>query len=257
MPGIAGVRKIALYALPTDILAPSWSLVAGSADPLYPLANLTDKDAANPFKATGATATIRATVASTTVEAVAVIGHNRGNTSWTLSSGAGAMGSLTVPADAEDGLPLSPWRDLRTQANTTSTTFDIAIPTGTGNAYVGELIWVETLRTMRVVWGTVHTDIHIAEERRTAYGIRLIEDLGVRLRRYQARVSHPNELAAMLTLYRACKGIVLPFLLIPDDIVNEAIYVRFLNPLLEQELEDPVHYNTPIEVEECSPGVIA
>lgn len=109
---------------------------------------------------------------------------------------------------------------------------------------------------MRSVWGVQHPEAHLAEERRTAYGVRLIEDLGVRVRRYVARVSHPGERAAMLSLARACKGIVRPFLLIPNEAENNAMLVQFVDPEITITLDNPAMTVVNVEVMECSQGVI-
>src|SRR6187431_2854817 len=97
-----------LYAKTSDLLTPTWSLTAGTANSAYPVTNLGDMKPYKPFKATSGTCTMRATFGgSTTLQAIAIIGHNLAGVTITITNGAGLSTTLVVPANTGDGMPVN------------------------------------------------------------------------------------------------------------------------------------------------------
>jgi hypothetical protein len=232
------------------------SLAAGTADPNYPVTNGNNGRPDTPLKTTGNTATIRATFSSMTVQGVGLIHTNRPGASVTVTSSGGLNTTLTIPSAGEDSLPINGFKDVTGLAGTTGiTTLDFAIPAGTGNVAIGEVVIVSSLSTMSIVWGVSHADVHPIIEHRTEYDVSLIYDLGIRYRTFEGRVVLESERAAITSLFRTCKGRVTPFFFVLDSDANDACLVRFKNTVLPWTRVQPRNSEAPIELEEVSAGL--
>jgi hypothetical protein len=232
------------------------SLTAGAAATGFPVTNGNNGRPDVALKTTAATATIRATFSSMTVQGVAIINHNRPSTSVTLSSSGGLSSTLALPANGDDGYSIAGFKDLTGLAGTTGiTTLDFAIPTGSGNVAIGEIVIISSLSTMDVTWGVSHAEVHPIIEHRTEYDVSLIYDLGCRYRVLSAPIVRESERAAITALHRACKGRVTPFLFVLDSAVNDPMLVRFKDIALPWERVGPNHSRTTIELEEVSSGL--
>ncbi len=224
---------MALYCLPSDLLqdGATISVTAGTEDTAYPKTQLQDRLSHTVSKVTGTTGTFRATFGGAkTLQAVACINTNA--TAIQLTNGAGLNQAITIPTTPEDGRQLDPWIDLRALALTSSTTWNVAL-TGPAGVTLGELLLVQTLRTLKINWEPTpeESEGHQAIVHPTEYGVKLKYGFGVRNRRFAGTTHRDTARALMLSLARDARGELRNFLLIVDDAVNDARYVDFATDL--------------------------
>jgi hypothetical protein len=219
--------SVALYCRPSDIMTPSATITvtSGAEDSTYPRTNLNDKKAYTVAKGTGTSITFKATFSgSKTLQAVACINTNA--TAITLTNAAGLSQSIAIPTTPEDGHPIDPWIDLRLLSNTSSDQWSVALtgPTGVG---LGELLLVQTLRTLPIKWGLTEDDEHRTSTQKTDYGTRLIYGMGVRQRHISGELVLLTDAdrAALTSLVRDARS-QFPFLLVLNSSVNDALYVE-------------------------------
>jgi hypothetical protein len=229
------------YALPTDDLAPSAIAVTASAeDPGYPADLLIDPNPAHPAKLTTTTGswvlqfgTSIAPVAAVLVYpqldgglAVSLQGH--ATDSWGAPSFSQAF---SIPGPHEDGASISPILEL---SGTPSYAYWRVNVTGTNSVPVGigRLMLLSHLRAFEdgtsVQWGVEESEDYGVVEMATELGVETIYDLGNKRRSLQGQMLLRQEGATQfLTLRRATKGRVEPWLLIPFEDVNDAYLVRW------------------------------
>jgi hypothetical protein len=223
-----------LYARPSDNLTPSGtvSLTAGAANAAFPLAQLYDLKSYSVFKATGTGCTIRTVFGGAkTLQGIALINTNLEGATITITNGAGLNVTMTAPTVAEDGHRNDPWKDLRGVALTTSTTWDIAITGAAANVAIGELLLIETLRTLPIVWDEQNpeeTEGHKTRLFETEYDVVLTYGYGIRARSKTGTVIKETYRADMLSLERDARGALKCFLLLWDTSVNDALWVQNL-----------------------------
>jgi hypothetical protein len=217
-----------LYALPSDILTDSAtiSLTAGTADAAFPLTNLYDRYAHTVFKTTGTSCTIHVVFGgSKTLQGIAFINHKLAGCTVTVTNSAGFNRTVTIPTTPGDGLPLDPWDDWRTLANTSSTTWNIAISGAATVVAIGELLLIETLRTLQVRSIVKDRENHKTSVMRADSGVKHKYGFGVRTRGYTITVIRESQRAAVLALERDSRGELKNFLFVLDSAVNDALYV--------------------------------
>ena len=221
-----------LYGLPTDNLAPSAtiSLTAGAPNASFPLTQLYDLKAYKVFKATGTSCTIHAVFGvAKTLQAIALIHTNLNGATITITNGAGLNVTMTAPTLGEDGHRLDSWKDLRGVALTTSTTWDIAITGAAAAIAIGELVLLETVRTLPIVWdgqAPEETESHPTSPGLTDYGVSLPYGFGVRAGSKAGTVLPDTYRSAVLSLKRSAQGSLKAFLIVWEDSVNDARWVH-------------------------------
>jgi hypothetical protein len=233
------------------------SLTAGAADASFPITNVNNARPDQPFKATGLTCTIRLTWgAAVNVQLVGIIHHNRPGTSVTLGSSGGLATTLSLPALGDDSYPVNGFKDVRGLSGTTGiTTLDLAIPTGSGNVAIGEVVVLAVASTMLPLWGLKHGDDHPVIHHLTEFDVDLIYDKGYRQRTYVAEIARESERAAITALHRTCKGMVTPFAFVLDSAVNDLALVRFKTTALPWTREHPRVSRATLELKEVSAGL--
>jgi hypothetical protein len=246
------------YAKPADMVTASatLSLTAGTAESSYPLTNLADLRPDKPFKANETAATIRATFGGAkALQAVGFIHHNlHGLTVTVTNNNSMASQSLVIPAIGDDSYPINPWLNIAA-VTTSATQWNFAITGAAANVAIGDLILVETLRTMDITWGVTHSDRHPVIEHRTEYDVPLIYDLGLRYRLFTGAVVREDQRSAITSLHRGAKGRVTPFWFVPESGNNDAMLVRFVGVELPWERVHARHSKATIDLEETSAGV--
>jgi hypothetical protein len=244
-----------LYARPSDLLTPTWSLTAGSAEALYPVTNLGDGKPYKPFKATSGTATMRATFGgATTLQAIALVSHNLAGVTVSITNGAGLSTTLAVPADTDDDLSVTAWKDLRGLSNPSSTTWNLAVSGASANVAVGEVLLIETVRTLNTTWGLVHGVEYPIDEQKTEMDVPLIYELGVRNRTLRADLLLESDREAMFALAADARGRARAWWLVLDDTENDAMYVRFVKSAFDVTRESPRVSPMSVDVEEIGLG---
>jgi hypothetical protein len=221
---------MALYSKYSDLLSgDTVSITAGSEDADFPKENITDFLSRTVGKFTGATGTYRRTFGAPVAPEAAIF-LNTNATAIQLTNGAGLSEAVTIPSAPEDGLRLDPWIDLRGLANGTSTTWNAALTAGSAAA-LGEFILVSALRELEVLFTPSpsedewHPDIH----HETDGGVDLLYGIGVRARSGTLSVRGTGVRAALLSLQRAQMGRVRPWIFIPNESLNDAMFVHLMS----------------------------
>ena len=214
---------------PSDILSTqaTVTLTSGTASTAFPLANAYDRLAHTVFKSVGTCCQIQfAFSSSVKLEAIALV-HLKYSTglSITLTNAAGLSQVIAVSTAPQDGIPIDPWKDLSALSNTSSTTWTLVVNGASTFIAFGEILFVETLRTLRVRWDVVEGEAHAAIVQETDYGVRNKYSLGVRQRMFSGRIFEHSEMANVVALQRDAAGQADNFLLVPDSTVNDALYV--------------------------------
>lgn len=231
-----------LYAHHLDNVAPLSTVTASAEDSAYLAENLIDRNPGKPAKLTTTTGGwVGAFAAPTVVQAVALWKHNldpglevlfqmNDEDAWAdppLSV------AIPIPAIPEDDYPFDPFVDLRDAEGYDEygyLYYRLWVPSAnTAPVAVGDLWLASELRQLRYLQDPVDVEEeHPVIEHRTDFKVSLIYDRGVRLRALSAEgFCDASEEAALWSWYRACRGRARVGLLIPNDQVNDAWFMRF------------------------------
>lgn len=258
------------YALPSDDLAALASgVTASDEEPEYPATNLiapTNTGHLNlpsrPAKLSTTSGSWSLTFASPiAVKAVALIYHNLdAGLDVTIEGGGGAFSSaIPIPAkpNADDDWTLSPWVEF--DSPQTYDAWELSINAANSqNAQIGRLLLLGDLRQIEtdVRWGVEEQQTRTIIEQPTELGIETIFDMYDARRRFNGDFGvRDDETAALVTLYRSARIRVLPWLLIPDENVNDAWFVRFDEPMYSRTRENLNFNRIPYRVRELSRGL--
>ena len=258
-----------LYALPSDDKSVGATVTASAEDSGYVAANLAQGYDANqnrPAKLTTTTGNwVFDLLSAQTIDYVALIYHNldaglsvsiQGNASD--SWGAPSLSqAITIPAHHADGWPVNPF-----QALTGSRTFRYwrLLISGTNSLTIDlrRCLLLSTLRTfpadlrMGVRFSEMHRDL----VEMTELGIDTVYDLGGKERMIDGDVPTRGTAATdFLTLRRTVNGRVQPWLFVPDSRVNDAWFVRFVDPTDSFSYQANSYYPHGFTVKEVARGV--
>lgn len=202
------------------------SVTAGSEDANYPRANVIDLVSHTVGKFTGTSGTYRRTFGGA-VSVQAAVFVNTNATAIQLTNNAGLNEAVSIPTTPDDGHPLDPWIDLRQVANTTATQWNAAL-TGPAGVRLGEFLLIATIRTLYALWQptTIEDEAHPVVHNETDYAVDLDYSMGVRVRRGELTAREEDGRAAFLALERAQLGRQRPWVLIPNDALNDALLVK-------------------------------
>jgi hypothetical protein len=242
-----------LYCRPSDIKQPTYTLPSGSADALYPVANLGDLLPYKPFKVTGTSGTIRGTFSTAqALEAIALLSHRLGGTTVTITNAAGLNTTLAVPANSLDGLSVNAFKDLRGLGNLTSSVWELAFVASSAPGAVGELLLIETVRTLYSRWGLKQGQKHDLDRQVTEMGVPLTYELGTRARTFTTDVTRDAERTAMFSLHADARSESRGFWIVPDDTINDCIWARFAGGLTAERIKNQSRLQ--IDVDEIGLG---
>lgn len=262
-----------LYGHYSDNVAPlaTASVGAGSADPDYPATNLNDLVVARPAQLSTTTgAFVFSFLAAQRVDLVALPHHNlsaglevRIQANPTDTWGAPAFNRpITIPPYRKDGLPPGAWLNLTTQAG-----YDVGgwqywrvAIVGVNHAPVKltEVVLLSTIRTLNpnISWGARRPERRPLIENETDYGVQTVYDLGVTHRQLEGDIDTTDAgLAAVSDWWQDCRGRARPCLLIPDESVNDAWFVRWATEL-DPTLVITDRNTIPVGFKEISKGLI-
>lgn len=250
------------YALPTDDVAPNATVTASSPVTGYEASYLVSATPSRPAQLGATTGYFDLVLPSPqTIVAAALLYHNLdgGLTEVDLMFGAGSPSDIEtfiIPTHHEDGWPVSPW--LEFAAPITADTIRLNFGTANSlNIQVGRLMLLTSLRDLGhdVRYGVEELEEHGIIAQETVLGVETVYDLGGKRRSFSGEFglidSEANEL---LTLHRSARGRILPWLLIPDENVNDAWIVRFEGPS-SRTRDNPNHNVFPFRVRELSRGM--
>lgn len=258
------------YALPSDDLAQTATSVTPSAEmDGYPGLNLVGYTASGHLNLPSRPAKLDATSgyfdlafgSAITVRAAALIYHNLdAGLNVTIVGGGGAFTqAITIPAkpDPDDDWTISPWVEFASAQ--TYNTWRLSINAANSeDVRVGRLLLLGQLRQLDtdVRYGGELAEDRLILKDQTVLGIENIYDMyGVR-RRFAGEFGfRDSETADLLALWRSARTRVLPWLLIPDEDVNDAWFVRFEDDAYSRTMETIGFNSHPYRVREVARGM--
>jgi hypothetical protein len=261
-----------IYGLPSDNVAPLATITVntGTVDPTYPAANLADLIPAIPAQLTTTTGSWKlAFGAAQRIDIVAIPHHNliAGLDVRIQGNAADAWGAptlnttITIPAYRQDLFPVGSWIDLTGVAGYAVGGFQywrlVIVGANASAVKVGELIALATKRTLNpnISWGVGLKEERPIIENTTDYLVSTIYDLGVTRRSLAGTLDTTDVgLAAIRALWRDARGRARGFLVIPDESVNDAWFVRWAGDL-DPTLEINDRNTIPIAFQEVSRGL--
>jgi hypothetical protein len=249
------------YTRPGDDVAPNatWSLTAGTAVSGYGPERVGNRNPAKAFKATGTSATLRATFgANQVLVGVALVNHNwAGAASVAITSGSGLNEAITIPANV-GGQCVNTILDFSTEllAQRTSTTFDIAVSTGVlGNVAIGEILLLTAIRDLRWSWGLKIKPRRLVKRAGDTFGGSVLQyNKRVLVHEITAVVDLQTEEAAMLAHEQEAQGEIFPWLVWPNTGDSRIHYVQFQPGTFERVFQSPGFTAMPIVAIELSQG---
>lgn len=263
----------ALYGHYADNVAPNATptVNTGTEDTTYPAAYLIDSIPSRPAQLTTTTGSwVLTFAAAQRVDLVALPMHNlsaglevriQGNAAnvW----GAPSLNeTITIPAYRGDGFPFGSWLDLTTKAGYLVAGYQfwrlVIVGVNASPVKVGELLLISTKRTLNpnVSWGARLGETRPIIENMTDYQVSTIYDLGVTRRSLSGELDTTDAgLAAVRAWWQDCRGRARPFLLIPDEDVNDGWVVRWAGDL-DPTLQVTDRNTLALGFEEVSRGLI-
>lgn len=259
------------YALPSyDLAGRATSVTASSEADGYPPEYLIATDSTGHLNLPSRPAKLDDTTgyfdlqfaAPITVRAVAVIYPNfDGELGGVyISAGGGAfIQSIPVPAlpQTGDDWRFSPWIELSSAQTYDNWRLTIS-SANSQNVQVGRLLLLGQLRQMEtdVRYGGTDEEERTLIEQATYFGVETVFDMYNVRRRFTGEFGFRDaETADLLALWRSARNRVQPWLLIPDEDVNDAWFVRF-DDVMYARTRQTIGFNThPFRVREVSRGM--
>lgn len=247
-----------IYSLYSDNVAPNaaWSVDTGTEDATYPAANIADRIVAKPAQLSTTTGSWTGDFsAAQRADWFALLIDNLtpGLTVRYQMHTAASWGTpdltttITIPSRLGDGFPPGAWKDLTGVAGYTvgGKQFHRLLIEGVNAeaVKVGELAIISTKRTLNpnLNWPVRRSEQRPIIENVTDYGVSTIYDYGVTRRRIEGSLDVTDTVRdQMLEWWRDARGRARPFVLVPDEDVNEAVMVRFARDMVDvdQQLND-------------------
>src|SRR5262245_47851121 len=263
--------KGALIAGPSQNVAPTATVawVGGTADPLYPVTNVTTLEPDSPAKTTaGGDVILRATLpGALELAGVALINTNLSGLDVELTNNASMAGQTQTVMSPEDGLCVNVWWDLRAvTSGRTASEWSLNIADAVRPVAVGTLLLIAQWTHLRVRWEWELREVYPRIEHRTGYGKRLQYQIPVRVRKYRALAHKMEDRAALRAVRREAHGSIVPWTLVPDWTDRDVLLVQCVDVEHSEtyrfgygRFPDQTAYgllDQPLEVEEVNAGVM-
>lgn len=243
------------------------TLATGTADPYHPVTKVTGLNPADPFmtSSSGTAVDIDINLGSAkTIYMVSVHGHNiPAGTNVRAQRGASSGSStlddaVVIPAAPLDGLPLPVAVDLSANAAAYQY-FRLHIPSLAQKVGVGAIgLWTaKRADLLNVLYPVKDTEQHPTREFRTAYGGSRRYSLGSRLRTQPVDFlwREAVEYAALLALFRDCRGATYPFLWWRDPVGgSDGWLATFDQDLMQRDMVTPAHSRVSTVIREVGLG---
>lgn len=211
------------------------SVTVSAVNSTYPASNLLIADPAQPAKANSTTATFQFYFGSAITPALfAAINHNWHTASLVTfgNSVMGVISSIPVPARTLDGQCENPVRSI-SGASLANSMFFVSVFAASSPVAIGNVVICDSYARIPFKWqggeGVDFTHEHLTRTLRTEYGSELIYDMGVRQRGLSGYSPREDGRSLVHAAFVASKGRNVPFLVVPDDDRNSALWVRFDN----------------------------
>ncbi len=244
-----------------DIAQSAASIAMSSYNSAYPPTNLQDYDPATVSKAGATTATWTYYFASAyTPVLVAGINYNwNGASAITFGNSMGFVTSLTNNPRTLGGFCDDTWKEL-TGSNRTSSIFFLTVTAANTIPALGHLAICNSFSYLPIQWGDGNgPDFGLeyldTEVGRTFYGTLLLYPKGVRPRTFTGDAFRDSSRSILQLAAESAMGRRYPFVLIPDDDVPSAQWVRFANTNFRFKRTGTNVSRTTFSVEELAPGL--
>jgi hypothetical protein len=227
-----------LYDLVSDRVTGTWSMTGGTVNALYPLTNIDDGVPSNPVIYTvNPTRLICDHGTAVRLDLVSFIHCNfpagyaptvaRGSVVGTALTSA----VVTCPGPSEDGVPSNPFVDLTTKVGYANYRYTwIDLPSTSTLLWLGHIRLSSHKREapQHLGFSAKTTEKHPYLEHTTDADTQIGYSRGTRARLVKGLVRTDDAGFAWLqSWWRGCRGRLYPFLLILDDTVNEAMWVKW------------------------------
>lgn len=204
----------------------SFAFEIDTEDTDYPATNLLTGDPAVVTKST--TNIMQLVVTTTSQNVVAVVLINTNATSAAVNDEVSGSQAIVIPAVDYDGQRIHGWLDRQTAPLGPSTTWHIAISRTSGPVWIGHIALLVDIHPLNLKYGlTVGRRRPGDTEIMTRLGSALRYGAQIRTRWARGMVDLEDDEALMRTLEASAKGVVLPFVFIPDEASNDAWLVKF------------------------------
>jgi len=229
------------------------SMTNEESDPNYQVEQIQHPDPSYVAKATGPSTVITVTLpGNVTLKAVSI--HNTNATTASIASGAGLSQVIAIPALDPDGQRRGGWKDLDGVTGATDDVFTVTLSVVSGVVWVGRIaLWVAA----RAVNWEEGRDEGVLRPGNVAITTRLgsivHDDQGIRTRWFEMTFTLAEDAAIFRALEMSAKGAVLPFALVPDELVNDALWVNAPEAYTER-LNAPGFASIPRRFVELSGG---
>ena len=242
-------NPLPLVALAGDDAVTTATISMTNEDADFPAENAQNYNPAHLAKSTTTTTTFTITTSSIEPVAVALIQTNAETA--TLNGNA-----ITIPALDSDGQRIHPWLDMRGSPLASGTTWTLVLSKASGTVFIGRICLVVALHELNVRYGWEVGRNRPGETTiETRGGSILKHTMELRSRWAQGVVNLLEDEALLASLDSSAKGSNIPYLLIPDEVVNDAWYVRQSSPYRKGYPDIDVR-ETPLRFDELSNGPV-
>jgi hypothetical protein len=242
-------NPLPLVGLAGDDLVTTGGISMSNQDSEFPATNGQSNNPAKLAKSTTNTTTVTVTHANLAIVAAAVI---QTNAETITVKGA----SVTVPSVTADGQRVHPWLDRRTSPFTASTSSAIVLSKASGVVWFGRIVLLVAIHELNPVYNWTVGEVRQGEVViPTRLGSINQHTQEIRTRWAEGQVTLLEDEALMASINRSAKGSNRGHLLIPDEAVNDAWFVRSVTPYQKGYPDIDVRV-TPIRFEELSTGPI-
>jgi hypothetical protein len=264
------------YGLPNDDLmlrlSPTITVVGGTVDSAYPISNWLANKPAKPVKFTTPNAQILFDFGTAVnITAFGAIYHNWDeglpvDVSWGSTSAASTgTESVTVPAVLENGDTVSPWIAVPGSPTYRYWLLDIgggSPGSNSANLKLGRPLFLGALRDLQndVRWGVVQNGAYQNIVHPTLLNVETVYELGSERQsfvgEFALRHETPNSDAQLLiSLFRSTRMNSRPWILVPDEEMNDIWMVRFDDPTWSRTFETLNHNIFPFRATQLSRGL--
>lgn len=262
--------SVLTYDWPSDKVVGVWAKMGGTVNSNYPLTNIDDGKPWNPVIFTGNPTRIYHDAGSPVPCPLVSFIHcnfpagyeptvGRGNVLGASSAGA----NVVCDGPAEDGMPANPFVELTGSYRYTWIDFPSTatlLSLGLIRLSGAKRTFSDASTTVRDrSYGAIDREHHPSIERTTDAGVQLGYSRGTRARWVSGTIRYDaTGYLELRGLLRASRGRALPFLVIPDPDVNEALWVKWgtsADTALERNYTDLDVNDVKVDFEEVGRGL--
>lgn len=237
-----------LITSPVDDIIWAASLSMTNQDSAYPITNAQGVAPVPPAKSTTTTTTITITPAGGAGTPIYLSLHGTNAASGTFEGH-----TITFPGTEADGQRLNPRLDLRLLA--VSSPYTLVLTSASGVVKVGRICLVSAVYPLNVVYGWQTGRRRPGEITvTTRLGTVITHSADIRTRWAKGVVNLSSDEVILKAIDAGAWGTYKPFMLIPDEAVNDAWFVRFASSDFSTAIPNYDVRDIPVAFDELSSG---